>query len=182
MRRVRRTAQEIEFRRILRVLALERDRLRAHGQINAIQPVERKRLAVRTHRPCPADVDGAQLAAFEEKRPARFLVIWQFNGFDRHHAADHQPVEIGERPAQFARHKQIGDLECFPELLGGQGRDVLRPGHPADRVFEHAVSFSKNQAGGKPRAALRKSGNDFGMGDLEGCGRMRRTCQPDETN
>jgi len=107
MSRVRRTTQKIKLRRILRVLALERDRLGAHRQINAIQPVERKRLAVRAHRPGPADVDGAQFAAFEEKRVSGFLVIRQFNRLDRHHAADHQPVEVGERAAQFAGAKRL---------------------------------------------------------------------------
>ena len=79
MRRVRRTAQEIKLRRIFRVLALERDRLRAHRQINAIQPVERKRFAIRVDRARPADVDGAEFAAFEEKGAAGFLVVRQFN-------------------------------------------------------------------------------------------------------
>ena len=147
MSRVRRTTQKIKLRRIFRILALERDRFGAHRQINAIQPVERKRLAVRVHRPCPADVDGAELAAFEEKRPPGFLVIRQFDRLDRHHAADHQPVEVGEHAAQFARREKAGDMESLPELLGGHRRDILRPRHPADGVFEHSgvslvLSFS----------------------------------------
>ena len=137
MSRVRRTTQEIKLRRILRVLAFECDCLGAHRQINAIQPVERKRLAVRAYRPCPADVDGAQFAAFEEKRPPGFLVIGQFHRLDRHDAADHQPVEVGKHAAQFDRREKAGNLESLPELLRGHHRDILRPRHPADGVLEH---------------------------------------------
>ena len=52
------------------------------------------------HRARAADVDGAEFAAFEEKRAAGFLVVRQFHRLARRHdAADHQPVEIGESAA-----------------------------------------------------------------------------------
>jgi hypothetical protein len=56
-------------------------------------------------------------------------------------------------------------MESLPELLRGHRRDILQPRHPANGVFEHVVSFSKNQAGGKPRAVLLKFENDFGLDD-----------------
>lgn len=149
MRRMRRAAQEIKLRRIFCVLALENDRFCSHWQINAIQPVEGKRFSIRMNRARPADVDGAQFAAFEEKGAARFLVVRQFNRLQRHYSADHEAVEVGEQAAQFARREQVGDGKSVAKLLGGQARHILRTGHTADGVLEHGTSFAKSKPSGK---------------------------------
>src|SRR5208283_3477852 len=107
------------------------------------------RPAVHMHRPCPADVDGAELAAFEEKRAAGFPVVHQFHRLDRHDAANHQTVEISERAAQLARGEKTGEVKRLAQLLGGHGDDVLRTRHPADGALEHGHRLAKTESAGK---------------------------------
>ena len=146
MRRVRRAGQHVKFRRILASSLANETDLVPIGTIGAVQLVEREGLAVGDHLACPADVDGAEFAAFEKKRAAGFLVIGQFHGAcRRHHAGDEQAVEVGELAGDFARHKQIGDLEGVAQFLRGHADQVLRTRRAADGIFKHSVVWQKGR-------------------------------------
>ena len=138
MRGVRGAGKKIKFRRILRVVAAERNGLCSHRQINAVQFFQRKSFAIGDDLARAADVDGAEFAAFEEKGAAGFLVVRQFDGLGRrHHAADHEPVEIGEMAGDFAGHKKVGDLKRVAQFLRGHADQVLRTRRAADGIFKH---------------------------------------------
>jgi hypothetical protein len=135
---MRRATEEIKLRRVLRIIAAERNRLRPHRQINAIQLFEREGLSICHHFTGGPDIDDPHLAPFEEECPPRFLVIRQFHRRQRHHAADDKPVQVCERAGEFPGHEKIVDMKSVPQFLRGHPDHVLRAWHPTNRVIEHA--------------------------------------------
>ena len=151
---VRRTGEEIKLRGMLRIIARERNGLRSHGQINTVLIIKREGLAVGHNFARPANIDGAELAAFEKKRAAGFLVIRQLNGFARrHHAADHQAIEVGEMRNEFAGNKKVGDMKGVALFLCGQADKVLRARSAADGVVNHASVWQNAK---RPTSVCRK--------------------------
>jgi hypothetical protein len=156
MRGVRGAGEKIKFRGIFRVVATERNGLRAHRQINAVNFSERKCFSVRDNFSRAADVDRAKFTSFEKKRAAGFTVVLQHDWLiGRHYAADNEAVEVGEMAARFARRKKAGDLKCVAQLLRGHTDHVLRTRRPADGIFKHDGSLTKKEPDDKQLRPVR---------------------------
>ena len=143
MRRVRRAAQEIKLRRILGVLALERDRL-ACPSADKRSPAGRAAKVLPSAWTAPAPPTLMAPSSRRSRKKARPVSRWLGNSTAL--PAGMMPPTTRRsrsvnRAGQLARREKAGDEKSVAEFLRGHARDILRARHPANGVLEHEGQF-----------------------------------------
>jgi len=77
-----------------------------------------------------------------KKSAPGFPVIRQLERFDRHRAAHHETVEVGEHAADLAGNEKIGDKKGVAQLLRVQQRHVLGSRHSSNGVGKHGAEIT----------------------------------------
>ena len=142
MHGVRHAAQDVEFRGILRIQALERDRARSDRDVDAGKALGLEGLPVDADRARPPYVYRAQLALLQEECPPGLAVIRQLErARARARSTDKHPVEVGEVAVQRTGREEVRDEEGLPQRLRVHVGDFSWMRHSADRGINHGASI-----------------------------------------